>query len=259
MMMCSGAGGSSCSTGTSGGSSTSNSGSGSGTCNTGTCNGYGTHALPPTGNCVKVTRVWIEDTLTLYMGNEYCMEANVYPVTATEQGVRWNSSCTDVATISSSGKIKAKKEGNTTITVITKDGNFSKNCVVVVEKPPVKGSGNSSCGSSSCCGYGCDGDSYEKPSNILVSCVEINKPSLTIKVDETHQLSAKVYPLNANDKRIKWSSSNDKILEICENGMIFAKMAGEAVITVTTVDGRKTAQCYIRILPLREMKYGSII
>ena len=255
MMMCSGAGGSSCSTGT-GGSSTSNSGS-----------GYGTHALPPTGNCVKVTRVWIEDTLTLYMGNEYCMEANVYPVTATEQGVRWNSGCPDVVTISSSGKIKAKKEGNATITVITKDGNFSKNCVVVVKKAPVNGSGNS------CCGYGCDDwdgtHAIPQPGNcVKVTSVKLLHNQLDIyagdneidmKIGDSITISAQIYPTNATEKGMCWGTSCSDIVEVNQDGGIIAKREGSANVYVITKDGALKSTCKVNVkrVPVTDIIFTS--
>lgn len=73
------------------------------------------------------------------------LNATVYPTNATNQNVTWHSSNTGVATVSSSGLVTAKSNGNTTITVTTQDGSKTATCSVVVNKvveeiPPTQAS-----------------------------------------------------------------------------------------------------------------------
>lgn len=82
---------------------------------------------------ILVTDVKLNKTsLSLKVGETYTLTASVQPSTATDKSVTWTSSNTDVATISSSGKITAKKSGTTTITVSTKDGDKKATCKVTV-------------------------------------------------------------------------------------------------------------------------------
>ena len=61
-----------------------------------------------------------------------------------------------------------------------------------------------------------------------------------------HQLTAIVYPENATNKAVTWSSSNDYYATVDQNGLVtYTHANGDIVITVTTVDGGKTAICNV--------------
>ena len=73
------------------------------------------------------------NTYTMKVGETTRLSYSVYPVDATNQTVRWNSSNHDVAEVGSRNrKITAKHAGKTTITVTTDDGNFVASCEVTV-------------------------------------------------------------------------------------------------------------------------------
>lgn len=72
--------------------------------------------------------------LTLQVGDKGNFVAKISPVDATNQNVTWSSSDTNIATVSSTGIITAKKEGTATITVTTEDGNHTATARVVVTK-----------------------------------------------------------------------------------------------------------------------------
>ena len=78
--------------------------------------------------------------------------------------------------------------------------------------------------------------------------VTLNKSSITIVAGDTLELIATVSPSNATDKGVKWKSSDIKIATVDANGKVKAIKAGSAVITVTTNDGGKTAQCKVKVL-----------
>ena len=60
-------------------------------------------------------------------------------------------------------------------------------------------------------------------------------------------ISTDVLPENATDKNVIWSSSAPETVSVDENGMIEGIAAGNAVITVTTADGGKTAECAVTV------------
>lgn len=71
-----------------------------------------------------------------------------------------------------------------------------------------------------------------------VSSVRIgNIPNKILVTGEHHQLSAIVIPDDAADKSVVWSSSNNDVATVDENGMVTAISQGSVTITVTTNDG----------------------
>ena len=56
------------------------------------------------------------------------------------------------------------------------------------------------------------------------------------------QLHANVYPENATNKKVFWTSFDESVATVDENGLVTATGNGETTITVTTEDGEKTAE-----------------
>ena len=82
---------------------------------------------------------------------------------------------------------------------------------------------------------------------ISVSEVQLSKTELSLKVGGCEQLTATVLPENASEKGVNWSSSMPSVASVDANGLIIAKQSGTTVVTVTTVDGGKTAQCTVTV------------
>ena len=91
------------------------------------------------------------------------------------------------------------------------------------------------------------GSSNERPSTAVQSVI-LNKTSGDLLVDETLQLTATVNPGYAANKNVTWASSNPAVAEVDANGLVTAKSAGTATITVTTADGGKTATCIVNVV-----------
>lgn len=91
------------------------------------------------------------------------------------------------------------------------------------------------------------GSSNERPSTAVQSVI-LNKTSGDLLVDETLQLTATVNPGYAANKNVTWASSNPAVAEVDNSGLVTAKSSGSATITVTTVDGGKTATCTINVI-----------
>ncbi len=70
--------------------------------------------------------------------------------------------------------------------------------------------------------------------------------SAEMKVGETLQLTATVSPDNAGDKTVTWSSSDDFIATVDQNGLVTAKAEGKVVITATNSAGQ-SANCTITV------------
>ncbi|WP_422448713.1 S-layer homology domain-containing protein [Thermoanaerobacterium sp. DL9XJH110] len=87
---------------------------------------------------------------------------------------------------------------------------------------------------------------HEQPP-VRVTGVRLDTSSLTLKVGQTRTLKATVYPEDAADKRVTWKSSNSAVASVGAGGLVTARAAGTAVITVTTVDGNKTDTCNVTV------------
>ena len=163
---------------------------------------------------VSVTGVTLEPTsLSLFTGNTATLTATVQPSDATNQNVTWESSNTEVATVDANGKVTAVGEGNATITVTTVDGSKTATCIVTVTVP--------------------------------VTGVKLNKETLELFTDGSETLTATVEPGNATNKNVTWSSSDETIATVDNNGTVTAVGAGKATITATA--GGITATCVVHV------------
>ena len=84
-------------------------------------------------------------------------------------------------------------------------------------------------------------------SAVAVESVSLNKTELSLIVGAEETLTATVLPENADNKAVTWSSSDESVATVDANGKVKAIAIGEAVITVTTADGGKTASCTVTV------------
>ena len=82
---------------------------------------------------------------------------------------------------------------------------------------------------------------------VPVTGITLDKTTLELTVGATGKLVVTVIPENATNKKVKWSSSNDTVASVSEDGIVTAKAAGEVIITVKTEDGSKTATCMVKV------------
>ncbi len=79
-----------------------------------------------------------------------------------------------------------------------------------------------------------------------VTSISLNKSSINLNINETAQLDATIYPSNATDKSITYTSSNSSVASVSNNGTITAVKAGTTTITAKTSNG-KTASCTVQV------------
>lgn len=83
---------------------------------------------------------------------------------------------------------------------------------------------------------------------VSVEGIDISQSELFLTEGETAFLDFDIYPENAADKRVVWSSSNEAAVSV-RDGIVTANSAGEAEITVKTVDGGFSAVCTVFVEP----------
>ncbi len=160
------------------------------------------YAVWKLSNVDVVTAVTLnKSSISLTEGEKTTLSATVYPSNATNKTVTWTSSNTSVATVNSYGTVTAKSSGTAKITASA--GGKSASCTVTV-----------------------------KTETIEVTSVSISPSSKNMEVGEKATLSASVYPSNATNKTVTWSSSNTSVATV-SNGVVTAKASGTATITAT--------------------------
>ena len=174
---------------------------------------------------VKSTAVKLnKTTITINDGTTAQLSATVSPSSASSKAVTWTSSNTKVVKVYSNGKIYAVNPGKATITCKTKDTGKTAKCVVTVKA-------------------------------VVPTSVKLSKATVNINYNKTLQLSATVYPSNATNKAVKWTSSDPSVVYVNTNGVIKGLKPGKsAVISCTTVSGKKIAKCTVKVNPIKVTK-----
>lgn len=114
-----------------------------------------------------------------------------------------------VATVDDKGNVTAVKAGETKIKVSVKDSDVYTEIAVKVNGKPV----------------------VEKP----ITGVSVKADKSELKVGETAKLTAVITPEDTTDsKDLKYESSDKAVAEVSDAGVVTAKAAGKAVITVSS-------------------------
>ena len=100
-------------------------------------------------------------------------------------------------------------------------------------------------------------DKPEQPVEVPITEVQLGREALDMYEGDTFKLTATVLPVNTTDsKDISWSSNNEAVATVSEDGTVTAKSVGTAVITATSTNG-KTASCTVtvekKLIPITEV------
>lgn len=83
---------------------------------------------------------------------------------------------------------------------------------------------------------------------VKAKSVSLNRTSVTLYEGNSTTLSATVYPADATNKIVNWSTSRSSVATVDGNGRITARRAGTAVITATSTDGSgASASCTVTV------------
>ena len=156
-----------------------------------------------------------KNSLLLKKGETFTLSAEILPENATDKGIIWTSSNTDIATVKD-GLITAINTGTATITATSADGNAYAVCTVTIYIP--------------------------------VSGVSLNYSQYTLAKGKTLSLTATVLPADATNKTVTYSSSDSSIATVSNYGTVTAVSKGTSTITVATKDGNFTGTCTISVV-----------
>ena len=144
--------------------------------------------------------------------------ATVLPDNATNKTVAWTSGNPAVASVDSNGSVTALSPGTATITVVTADGAHTAYSTVTVNA-----------------------------ATIAVTGVTLNYTIVHMWINGSVPLTATVLPADATNRNVIWSSSNTQIATVDNTGRVTGLREGTATITVTTVDGNRTANSTVTV------------
>lgn len=150
---------------------------------------------------------FVENSLTLPVGGKYALKVTLDPEDSVGKDITWTSSDKQVATVSDQGLVTGVQPGICTITAEC----FGKKatCEITVTIP--------------------------------VGKVTFDESEREVYIGENFILAAAVWPDDADDKTLRWESSDPSIATVSEEGAISPVGIGTATITATAASGVSAA------------------
>lgn len=142
-------------------------------------------------------------------GGSCQLTCEVFPKDATYSQVNWSSSDEALATVNEKGFVEAVSPGKVTITATSIDPR-AENSIFATHDFIIE---------------------------TAVQKIEITGLDYNVNKGTNKRLSATVLPENANNKKVSWSSSNDKIMTVDSYGNINAVGVGRVTIICEALDG----------------------
>ena len=80
---------------------------------------------------------------------------------------------------------------------------------------------------------------------VNVTGVVLDQTEIKLTEGEKTTLTPTISPADATNKSVTWESNDEDVARVSDEGVVTAVAAGTCTITVTTVDGAKTATCNV--------------
>ena len=94
---------------------------------------------------------------------------------------------------------------------------------------------------------------------ISVASIELNRTTMSLVIGASAELVGTITPANATDTRIVWTSSNNAIATVDNNGVVLAVSTGSATITATSGCGLHTATCAVTVTGNLSSSIGGVL
>ena len=89
---------------------------------------------------------------------------------------------------------------------------------------------------------------YQEAFNVPITAISISETEASIETGKTLELTTTITPDDARNKTLTWSSSDETVATVNQEGVVTAVKAGETTITATTNDGTElTASCTVKV------------
>lgn len=167
---------------------------------------------------VQIEKIDIRiDNTTIKKGETKQLEISILPKEASDHKLIYSSSNLEVATIDNNGIIKAIRSGETTITVKAEENSVQSQIKINV---------------------------YSN-----VTGITLDQKEIYIPIESTFKINAYIEPEDANEKTIIYSSTNNRIVTIDQNGNITAHEEGEAnIIAQSKENANINTKCKVNVV-----------
>ncbi len=88
--------------------------------------------------------------------------------------------------------------------------------------------------------------------------ITLNKKNVTMTAGSAVKLKVKSVKPKAASKKVRWKSSNKKVVTVSSKGVVKAKKAGRATITAKAAKGKATAKCKIKVNKVPKEKANKV-
>lgn len=162
---------------------------------------------------IPITGITLNKTKAdMVAGETLQLTATIAPEDASSKEVGWKSSDESIATVDRKGLVTAKKAGKVTISATA--NKITATCEITITA-------------------------------IEVESITLDKTAETILVGENLTLHATVTPANATEPTVTWTSSDESIAIVDEDGIVTGLAMGK--VTITAEAGGKTATCTLTV------------
>ena len=194
--------------------------------------------------------------VSIKKGSEILLKAFCVP-SSDESNViaKWESNNEEVAIVDDDGIVTGLEVG-TAIIRVTSSYNKTDECIVSVldigesennrpninpdpgDKPTIEPPDNNT-----------DDDIIDdNDGTIHIVEVALDRTNIIVKVGKTKQLHATIYPKNATNKKLIWSSSRNSCATVDDDGTVHGVTPGTCIVTVSSEDGNKSDTCNVLVI-----------
>ena len=194
--------------------------------------------------------------VSMKKGSEILLKAFCVP-SSDESNViaKWESNNEEVAIVDDDGIVTGLEVG-TAIIRVTSSYNKTDECIVSVldtgesennrpdinpdpgDKPTIEPPDNNT-----------DDDIIDdNDGTIHIVEVALDRTNIIVKVGKTKQLHATIYPKNATNKKLIWSSSRNSCATVDDDGTVHGVTPGTCIVTVSSEDGNKSDTCNVLVI-----------
>ena len=171
-------------------------------------------------NNIRIEKIIVSPkNINLQIGKKYQINYKYVPSEATLHEFEYMTSDPEVAIVDKLGMIEAKGEGQAYITVSDKLSGIQDAALVKVFRSEDN-----------------PGDNIDHDEVIDPTGIEVNSKKVTVNVDGSKQIVAKVKPAKANQS-LTWESIDTSIATVNSKGVVTGKKVGKTKVVATTVNG----------------------
>lgn len=161
-----------------------------------------------------------ESEISIKIGDSKSLNVIHYPQNLTSPIYSFEVENTDIATIDEKGVVIGMSKGNTKITAYIKDKPaLNASCILTVE-------------------------------HINPTKISLSEKNFNLNIGDTKKLSCTIEPSNTTLKKLKWTSSDNEVLSVDDNGNIVTKSVGSAEIKVEIEETNIFDVCNVTVMPI---------